>query len=227
MTRVLVVDDEPQIRRFLRIGLTAQAYEVIEADTAAAALQRVVLDSPDLVILDLGLPDQDGQSLLKELRGIYSGPVLVLSVRDQERDKVAALDSGANDYVVKPFGIQELLARLRALLRTSSGVEPPLANYNDGNLEIDFVDHSAMLDGESLRLTRKELALLSLLVRAQGRLVTQKQILVELWGSHHAGDTHYLRILVARLRAKLKDQPGAPRYIETEPGVGYRFLSSS
>lgn len=224
MTRILVVDDEPQIRRFLRIGLTAQAYDVIEADTAAAALQHVVLDSPDLVILDLGLPDQDGQLLLQEMRDIYNGPVLVLSVRDQERDKVAALDSGANDYVVKPFGIQELLARLRALLRASSGVEPALAHYDDGHLSIDFVEHKASLAGEPLRLTRKELALLSLLVRAQGRLVTQKQILAEVWGSHHTEDTHYLRILVARLRAKINDQPGAPRYIETEPGVGYRFL---
>lgn len=189
MTRILVVDDEPQIRRFLRIGLATQAYDVIEADTAAAALQRVVLDSPDLVILDLGLPDQDGQLLLQEMRDIYNGPVLVLSVRDQERDKVAAL-----------------------------------AQYDDGHLSIYFVEHKASLAGEPLRLTRKELALLSLLVRAQGRLVTQKQILAEVWGSHHTEDTHYLRILVARLRAKINDQPGAPRYIETEPGVGYRFL---
>lgn len=227
MTRVLVIDDEPQIRRFLRIGLTAQAYDVIEADTAGQALQRVVLDSPDIVIMDLGLPDKDGQVLLRELREIYGGPVLVLSVRDQERDKVAALDSGANDYVVKPFGIQELLARLRALLRNAAGVEPSLTNYEDGNLNIDFVEHKATLKGQALRLTRKELALLSLLVRAQGRLVTQKQILAEVWGKHHTDDAHYLRILVARLRAKLQDDPGAPRYIETEPGVGYRFLGNA
>lgn len=224
MSKILIIDDEPQIRRFLRIGLTAQHYEVIEAATAKDGLAQAVLGSPRLIILDLGLPDQDGQEALRQLREIYTGPIIILSVRHHEAEKVRALDAGANDYVVKPFGIQELLARIRALLRQQADTDVVPEAFDDGRLRVDTVLHKVTLEGRVLRLSKKEFALLSLLISYRGRIVTQRQLLTEVWGKSHVEDAHYLRILIARLRAKLEDDPGAPRYLETEPGVGYRFL---
>lgn len=227
MNTILVIDDEPQIRRFLRIGLTAQHYEVIEAATARQGLERAVLDSPRLIILDLGLPDQDGQTVLVQLREFYTGPIIILSVRHHESEKVSALDAGANDYVVKPFGIQELLARVRALLRQQGDAEVLPELFDDGVLHVDVAQRKVLLAGEPLRLSRKEFELLRLLISYRGRIVTQRQLLTEVWGKSHVEDSHYLRILIARLRAKLADDPAAPRYLETEPGVGYRFLGQT
>jgi len=226
MSRILIIDDEPQIRHFLRIGLTAKAYEVIEAALGEEGLQKAALDAPDLVILDLGLPDMDGIEVLKSLREFYQGPVVILSVRNRENEKVAALDSGANDYVVKPFGINELLARIRVLLRAGGEPNGPFAEYNDGVLHLDVLMRKVTVDGNSIHLSRKEFDLLKLLMEYQDRVLTQQQILDRLWGKTHVQDTHYLRILVGKLRAKLGDEASAPRFIETEPGVGYRFLSA-
>lgn len=224
MARILVIDDEPQIRRFLRIGLAAQRYDVMEAGSGAEGLSSAVLGKPDLVVLDLGLPDMDGQEVLQRLRESFDGPVVILSVRHQERDKVQALDAGANDYVVKPFSIQELLARIRVLLRSRSSEADGVTGFDDGHLQVCFDDHRVLLDGEPVRLSRKEFSLLRMLVTARGRIVTQRQILSALWGDSHLDDTHYLRVFIGKLRNKLKDVPGAPRYLETEPGVGYRFI---
>ena len=221
--RILIVDDEAQIRRFLGIGLRAQGFEVIEASTARAGLDALALGAVDLMILDLGLPDLEGIEALRELRAWSTVPVVVLSVRAAETQIVAALDAGANDYVTKPFGVQELFARIRALLRQR--VEPsPVVEFDDGNLRIDLGRREVLRDGKLLDLSRKEWALLALLLRHQGRVVTQPQLLRELWGPTHERDTHYLRILAAKLRAKLGDDAAAPRYLRTEAGVGLRFL---
>jgi two-component system, OmpR family, KDP operon response regulator KdpE len=223
--RILVVDDEPQIRRFLDISLRAQGYRVALAESAQAGLDRLATDGADLVILDLGLPDRDGQAVLADLRQWSQVPVIVLTVRGGETEKVAALDAGANDYVTKPFGVQELMARVRGLLRTHAlpeGSAPPV--YDDGRLRVDLARREVALEGATVTLSRKEYALLALLVQHAGRVVTQPQLLREVWGPTHQEDTHYLRILVAKLRQKLGDDAASPRWIATEPGVGLRFL---
>ena len=224
--RLLIIDDEPQIRRFLGISLGAQGYEVIEAATGKEGLETLAARGADLVILDLGLPDLDGQQVLRELRAWSSVPVIVLSVRSSETEKVAALDAGANDYVTKPFGVEEFAARLRALLRMKSENQQA-AVFDDGHLRIDLGRRLVSLDGEPMTLSRKEWALLALLTSHAGRVVTQPQLLRELWGPTHVEDTHYLRILVAKLRTKLGDDATAPRYIQTESGVGLRFIASA
>lgn len=222
--RLLVIDDEPQIRRFLDISLRAQGYAVAQADTGQSGLEALATQGADLVILDLGLPDMDGHAVLQSLRQWSQVPVIVLTVRAGEAEKVAALDAGANDYVTKPFGVQELMARVRALLRSQAqpAEAPPL--YDDGHLHVDLARREVTLAGETLALSRKEYALLALLVRHAGRVVTQPQLLREVWGPTHQQDTHYLRILVAKLRQKLGDDAAAPRWIATEPGVGLRFV---
>jgi len=226
--RVLVIDDEAQIRRFLDIGLRAEGYQVLLAATAAEGLAQAATQSPDLVILDLGLPDREGHEVLAELRQWSQVPVLMLSVRDAESEKVRALDRGANDYVTKPFGIQELMARLRALLRNRASGEPETPpHYDDGRLQIDLARREVALDGVPLALTRKEYAVLAMLLRHAGRVVTQQQLLREVWGATHVQDTHYLRIVLGKLRQKLGDDPATPRWLKTEPGVGYRFLVAS
>ncbi len=223
--RVLVVDDEPQIRKFLDISLRAQGYAVEMADTGQGGLEALATHGADLVILDLGLPDRDGHEVLRELRQWSQVPVILLTVRAGESEKVAALDAGANDYVTKPFGVQELMARVRALLRSHATPVEAAPVYDDGHLHIDLARREVRLDGEPLALARKEYALLALLLRHAGRVVTQPQLLRELWGPTHQEDTHYLRILVGKLRHKLGDDAAAPRYIATEPGVGLRFIS--
>lgn len=222
--RVLVIDDEPQIRKFLEISLRAQSYAVDLADTGQAGLDALAVRGADIVVLDMGLPDRDGLAVLRELRQWSQVPVIVLTVRSGEAEKVAALDAGANDYVTKPFGVQELMARIRALLRshTVSGEAPPV--FDDGHLRVDLSRREVSLAGELVTLSRKEYALLAFLVQHAGRVVTQPQLLREIWGPTHQEDTHYLRILVAKLRQKLGDEAAAPRWIATEPGVGLRFL---
>jgi two-component system, OmpR family, KDP operon response regulator KdpE len=222
--RILVIDDEAQIRRFLDIGLRAEGYEVLLAANAADGLALAATQSPDLVILDIGLPDREGHDVLAELRQWSQVPVLMLSVRDAESEKVRALDHGANDYVTKPFGIQELMARLRALLRNRAG-EPELPpRYDDGHLAVDMARREVRLDGVLLSLTRKEYAVLALLLHHAGRVVTQQQLLREVWGPTHTSDSQYLRIVIGKLRQKLGDDAANPRWLKTEPGVGHRFI---
>lgn len=224
MNRILIIDDEPQIRRFLQIGLTAQGYQISESAEGRTGLAMVAELNPDLIILDLGLPDLDGQVVLQKLRDFYHQPIIVLSVRNSEAEIVKALDSGANDYVVKPFGIQELLARIRGLLKAFGPSVESVMFFQDERVNIDLQERRLQVDGEQIKLSRKEFELLKRLINNSGRLITQQQLLREIWGRTHVDDTHYLRIFIARLRTKLGDDPANPRYIETEPGVGYRFL---
>jgi two-component system KDP operon response regulator KdpE len=221
--RVLVVDDEPQIRRFLRLSLAAEGYAVFEAGTVADGLRAVLQDRPDLVILDLGLPDADGLSLVPQIRERGTTPILVLSVRDDDDDKVRALDAGADDYVVKPFSVPELLARIRTALRHQLHQQgsPPVVVVKD--LRIDLASRQVTRGDEVVRLSPKEYAILAMLARHAGKVVTQPQILREVWGKIHEEDTQYLRVYVGQIRDKLGDDALAPRYLETLPGVGYRL----
>ncbi len=223
--RILIIDDEPQIRKFIDISLRSQGYATLLAGTGQEGLTLLATKGADLVVLDLGLPDKEGKDVLEELRQWSRVPVIVLTVRSGEDEKVALLDAGANDYVTKPFGVEELMARIRAFLRTmeSGADEGPI--FDDGVLRIDLVQRQVAVQGQIITLSRKEFALLSLLVRQPGRLVTQTQILREMWGPTHEEDAHYLRVLVAKLRHKLGDSASAPRYILTEPGVGLRFIA--
>lgn len=220
---LLVIDDEAQIRKFLRISLSAQGYKVVEAASGRDGLAQAALAKPDLVVLDLGLPDMDGKDVLAELREWSQVPVLVLSVRASEGEKVLALDGGANDYVTKPFAIQEFLARVRVLLRQSSTPEQVAALVRTGPLCLDFAYRRVTLNDLEVALTRKEYAVLAMLARHIGRVVTQQQLLKDIWGPTHVEDSHYLRVVVGHLRQKLGDDPTAPRFIVTEAGVGYRL----
>lgn len=222
--RILVIDDEFSIRRFLRISLSSQGYDMIEAADAAAGLDQLQRARPDLVVLDLGLPGTDGRSVLDAIRQRSATlPVIILSVRADEGGKVDALDAGANDYVTKPFGLPELLARIRRLLRSPVSANASAGSFDDGHLRIDPKAHRVTLEGKSVHLTRKEYGVLRLLLGQAGRVVTQRHLLQEVWGPTHVERTHYLRIIVGRLRQKLGDDPTEPTYIQTEPGVGYRF----
>jgi len=222
--KVLVIDDEPQIRKFLRIGLESQGHEVIAAADASEGIARCAESAPALVVLDLGLPDREGFDVIREVRGWSRVPILVLSVRADEEQKVLALDLGANDFVTKPFGMAELLARVRALLRDHTRDDPESAVYRAGPLTVDLGSREVRLGGELLKLSRREFELLRMLVAHAGRVLTHKQLLRELWGPAHEQDTQYLRVYVGQLRGKLGDDPTHPRFIATEPGVGYRLL---
>ena len=222
--RVLVIDDEVQIRRFLDISLRAQGYATVQAANGGEGLRALAGEGADLVILDIGLPDMEGHEVLAELRQWSQVPVIMLSVRGGEAETVRALDNGANDYVTMPFGTQELMARVRALLRgRNADGDGQVPLFDDGHLRIDLARREVRVDGAAVALTRKEYALLALLLRNAGRVVTQPQILQEVWGPSHRHDTHYLRILVGRLRHKLGDSALQSRYLFTEPGVGLRF----
>lgn len=223
--KIVIIDDETQIRRMLRIALKSADYEIAEAENGSEGLAQIARQQPDLVILDLGLPDMDGHQLLSELRGWSSVPVIVLSVRAGEREKVRALDAGAQDYVTKPFSIEELLARIRVALRDRLKPDLP-AVLDDGYLLIDLSRRLVRVEGEIAELTPKEYAVLSRLARSPNCVITQTQLLEEIWGPSHKEDTHYLRIIVSHLRQKLGDDPTEPRYIRTEPGVGYRLIYS-
>lgn len=221
--QILVIDDEPQIRKFLDIALRAQGYRTLLAENGLKGLEIMATQGADLVILDLGLPDLDGLQVLQEARQWTAVPVIVLSVRASEEEKVALLDAGANDYVTKPFSVQELMARIRVMLRSVPMQAPDALNYDDGHLKVNAAQHTVQLDCRAITLTRKEFQLLILLLSHKGQLLTQPQLLKALWGPSHQQDTHYLRILVAKLRAKLGDNALNPQYIVTEPGVGLRF----
>ncbi|MEJ1976807.1 MAG: response regulator transcription factor [Acetobacteraceae bacterium] len=218
---VLVVDDEPQIHRFLKPVLEAAGYEALRADTAAEALRLAASRAPDAVLLDLGLPDMDGQAVLQRLRAFSHVPVIVLSARDREAEKIEALDNGADDYVEKPFSLGELLARLRTALRRHPGQPDLPATFQAGPLVVDLTRRLVTMNGERIMLSTREYALLALFVSNAGRVVTHRQLLTSVWGPAHADDVQYLRVYVGHLRQKL----GAPELIETEPGVGYRFAT--
>jgi two-component system KDP operon response regulator KdpE len=220
---VLLIEDEANIRSFLRISLEAHGYRVLEARTGEDGLSLAGRDLPQLAIVDLGLPDMDGQEVISRLREWSEIPILVLSVRGDEKEKVSALDSGANDYVTKPAGISELMARVRVLLRKREP-EDESAIYERNGLRIDLSRREVHRDGIAVHVTRKEYELLRLLVRDAGRVVTHQHLLSEVWGPGFASETHYLRVLVSGLRQKLGDDPGDPHYIVTEQGVGYRLL---
>lgn len=222
-TRILVIDDEAPIRRFLRVPLEAEGHSVIEAATAREGVLSVAREAPGLVILDLGLPDADGLSVLSEIRGWTAVPVLVLSVRADEAGKVAALDAGAQDYVVKPFSVKELLARIRSLLRDRIAPATPTV-IEVADLRIDPGNHTVTKAGIPVHFTRREFDLLLLLASHSGRLMTQGMILKALWGPAHIEDSQYLRVYIRQLRQKLNDDATNPRYIMTEPGIGYRFF---
>lgn len=224
--RILIIDDEAPIRRFLRVALETEGHHVTEAATGRAGVEAVALNTPEAVILDLGLPDMDGRDVLRELRSWSQVPVLILSVRADEGEKVALLDAGGQDYVTKPFGVQELLARLRGLLRDRTGGAPQGAVLQIADLEIDAAARTVTKAGDTLKLTKKEFDLLWVLASNAGRLVTQGMALEHVWGKAHAEDSQYLRVFVRQLRAKIGDDAGNPRYIFTEPGVGYRFTQS-
>jgi len=225
--RILVVDDEAQIHRFLTPALEAAGFEAAQARDGAAALAELARHPPDAVLLDLGLPDMDGQDLLRRARAFYLGPVIVLSARDREAEKIAALDGGADDYVEKPFGVGELLARLRVALRRAPGSAPPPAVIRGGEVEVDLAMELVRRQGVRVRLTKKEFELLAVLARAEGKVVTHRRLLTAVWGAAHEHDTQYLRVLVGQIRQKLEDDPAAPELIVTEPGVGYRFLGEA
>jgi two-component system KDP operon response regulator KdpE len=222
---VLVVDDEPQIVRALRINLTARGYKVITAHDGTAALKAVAETKPDVVVLDLGLPDLDGTEVIAGLRGWTTVPIIVLSARGDSADKVQALDAGADDYVTKPFGMDELLARLRAAVRRSAvaGSDGAEAVVDTGSFTIDLAAKKVRRDGREVHLTKTEWGVLELLVRNRGRLVAQKQLLHEVWGPSYETESHYLRVYLAQLRRKLEPEPSRPRHLLTEPGMGYRF----
>jgi two-component system KDP operon response regulator KdpE len=223
MSRVLVVDDEPQIRRALGVNLRARGYEVDLAETGEQALELAARHHPDVVVLDLGLPGIGGVEVIEGLRGWTQVPVIVLSVRETERDKVAALDAGADDYVTKPFGMDELLARLRAALRRAAPAEEEAVVVTP-DFTIDLaVKRVTDADGTEIKLTPTEWHIVEVLVRHAGKLVAQKQLLQEVWGPEYETETNYLRVFMAQVRRKLEPEPGRPRYFHTEPGMGYRF----
>jgi two-component system KDP operon response regulator KdpE len=221
---VLVIDDELQIRRLLRVCLEGNGYRVTEAATGQEGITQAAQYHPDMVLLDLGLPDMDGIAVLKRLREWSQVPVVVLSVRDREDDKVAALDNGADDYVTKPFSTAELLARLRVAQRHAiPPSETPL--FRSGDLEVDMTTRIVKRGGKEVKLTATEYSLLRVLVRHAGKVLTHRQILQEVWGPNYLEQTHYLRVYVAHLREKLEFDPSKPRLIATEPGIGYRLLT--
>ncbi|MGL5812730.1 MAG: response regulator [Aeromonas sp.] len=227
MAHILVIDDEAAIRRFLRISLVAEGHQVSEAVGVTEGLMQYRHLNPDLVILDLGLPDGDGIQILQSIREHHQHPVLVLSARDSEQEKVRLLDAGANDYMSKPFGIQEMMARIRMLLRQRAGASSgEHRHFPQCGLSLDTSNHKVSLHGEDVSLSRKEFALLQALVCHPGKLVLQTQLLNDIWGPSHKEDTHYLRIVIASLRKKLGDNPQQPSLIETESGIGYRFIGS-
>ena len=224
---VLVVEDDPPLLRFLRIALTNNGFAYAEASTGSAALARLTELRPDLVILDLGLPDRDGIGVLRELRTFSAVPVVVLSARDREADKVVALDSGADDYLSKPFGVGELVARLKVALRHAAAAAGAAASgpFVNGDLWVDVEARVVRVAGREVRLTRHELALLAELVLHAGKVLTHRQLLHAVWGPEYGDERHYVRVYMAQLRRKLEAEPARPRWLITEPGVGYRLRS--
>ena len=221
--QILIVDDEQQIRRFLRISLEANGYQIHETATGHDAILKTAQIRPDLIILDMGLPDMEGLEVLNRLREWTKTPVIILSVRDSDLDKVAALDAGADDYLTKPFSLDELMARIRTAQRHAQPQQDE-AIFTTGRLKVDLTRRFVTVDGESIKLTRTEYALLRLLIQHAGKVLTHQQILREVWGPEYINETHYLRVYFAQLRQKIEENPALPAIIITEPGVGYRLV---
>lgn len=222
---VLVIEDEAPIRRFLKLALTDHGYSFKEAMSGKEGLDKVAIDRPDLVILDLGLPDMDGLDVVKQLREWSQVPAIILSARGQENDKVEALDAGADDYLTKPFGVPELLARIRVALRNAARLsgEHCEAESNFGKIRVDLVRRQVFIEGVEVHLTRIEYKLLVTLIKYAGKVVTHNQLLKEIWGQGYSQESHYLRVYMAHLRRKLEDDPANPKHLTTETGVGYRL----
>ncbi|MBD0383831.1 response regulator [Paenibacillus sedimenti] len=222
--RILIIDDEPQIRKLLRVTLQALHFEIHESSTGEDGMYQASVTHPDLIVLDLGLPDLSGMEVLHRIREWSRIPIIVLTAKDREEDKIVALDSGADDYVTKPFGMGELVARIRVALRhVAKTVDEPILQF--GKLVIDLAQRLVELDGNRVKLTPTEYDLLKILASNAGKVVTQRQLLQQVWGGHHhESDSHYLRIYIGHLRKKLEEDPTRPQFIETEPGIGYRFL---
>ena len=222
---IVLIEDEPQIRRFLRATFSSQGYRLYEATTGEDGLIEAATRQPDVVIVDLGLPDLDGLEVIRRIREWSHVPIIVLSARGQERDKVAALDAGADDYVSKPFGVGELQARLRVALRHAAAGDSGEPTFTVGGLRVDQVKRQVQVDGKDVHCTPIEYRLLTTLVRHAGKVLSQRQLLKEVWGPAHIEQAHYLRVYMAQLRRKLEANPARPRYLLTEPGVGYRLAS--
>jgi two-component system KDP operon response regulator KdpE len=225
-THVLVVDDEAAILRFLKPALEANGYEMTSAGSAAEATKRIAADSPDIVLLDLGLPDGDGKDVIRRAREWSDVPIIVLSARERETEKIEAFDLGADDYINKPFNVGELLARMRTALRHRMQRKAEIPVLKVGGLEVDSIRHRATRAGDEIKLTPKEFELLSFLARHAGRVVTHRQILTAVWGPAHTEDTQYLRVYVGQLRQKIEEHADDPRIILTESGIGYRIAES-
>ncbi len=222
---VLIIEDEQPIRRFLKASLSAEGYQVDEAGSGEEGLRKALSLPPDLVILDLGLPDLDGQEVLKRIREWYTAPIIVLSARDQEAQKISALDSGADDYITKPFGVGELLARMRTALRHQHSTGPEATSITIGDIRVDLAARLTYRKGVEVHLTPLEYKLLVAMMKNAGKVLTHRFLLREVWGPQDAQENHYLRVFVASMRRKLEDDPARPRYILTEQGVGYRFAA--
>ncbi|AYV49316.1 DNA-binding response regulator [Caulobacter flavus] len=222
--RILVIDDEPQIHRFLAPALDAAGYDPLRADGGQEGLRGIALWSPDAVVLDLGLPDMDGKEVLEKARAFYDGPILILSARDREIEKIEALDRGANDYVEKPFGVGELLARLRVALRQKAATQAPVGPIRAGAVELDLDKRLVTRDGAVVKVSPREYEVLARLAMGRGKVLTHKELLTSVWGPAHMHDTQYLRVFVGQLRQKLEADPAHPKILLTEPGVGYRFI---
>jgi len=221
--RILVIDDEPQIRKLLKVSLGAHGYEIEEAATGAEGISRAATFKPDFLIIDLGLPDMDGKKVVQQIREWSQTPIIVLTARDQEQEKIEALDAGADDYVTKPFGMGELMARMRVSLRRAASSEnDPILTC--GELIIDLVARRVTVSGREIKLTPTEYELIKILAQHRGRVLTHKQLLKAVWGSTYNEDTHYIRVYIGQLRRKIEENPTRPRYIITESGVGYRLM---
>jgi two-component system KDP operon response regulator KdpE len=226
---VLLVEDEAPLRKFLRASLVSHGYRLVEAQTSTEAMQLLTSHSPDLVVLDLGLPDGDGIDLTREVRGFTDTPIIVVSARGREADKVAALDAGADDYLTKPFGVNELLARIRVALRHAErarGASPSPA-FDAGPIHIDFARREVTVGGKEVHLTPTEYKILALLAQNAGKVLTHRQILREVWGPAYVSHPHYVRVHMAELRKKVEEDPARPQWVVTEPGVGYRLRDRS
>lgn len=222
---VLLIDDEAQIRKLLTITLQSNDYKVVEAATGKEGLSFVANHPPDLILLDLGLPDENGHDVLRHLREWYSNPIIIISVHSSEEDIVKALDNGANDYLTKPFRTGELLARIRSALRKASS-EPNIPTANFKGLTIDFVNRTVMKEETPIKLTATEYSLLALFARNEGKVLTHRYLLTQVWGPSHENESQYLRVFIAQLRKKIEDDPNRPSHIITESGVGYRFIGT-
>jgi len=221
--RIMIIDDEPQMRRLLQVALTAHGYEIREAETGREGIDQAAVFHPDLIVLDLSLPDLDGIEVIKQLREWTQTPVIILSVREQESDKIAALDAGADDYVTKPFSMGELLARIRTALRHAAGAgDEPVLTF--GGLAIDLTRRYVAVDGREIKLTPTEYELLRILVVNAGKVLTHRQLMRTVWGPSYEQETNYLRVYIRQLRQKIEPDPARPRHIVTEPGVGYRLI---